>query len=117
MFSCFGDMRGIQAQNPVCRCPSKHYSRAVVDGEWEEGEKERAIHYRCAVGGCSFIQNGGTLRLGTKRLRVEDVVKAGLQRELGIFGRRDDDAGAHAVVSRQCRSKFTESSVQFYCDQ
>jgi len=52
-FSCFADMRGIHLQNPTCDCPRPTLSRLQIAGQ--DKEIPRALHYRCAVGGCSYF--------------------------------------------------------------
>lgn len=78
MFSCFGDMRGIHASNPKCNCSLRRRSRAVLNKQWDEIRGGRAAHFRCAVGECGFDKPGGLYRRRDERLRVQDVVRAGL---------------------------------------
>ncbi|RDH20656.1 hypothetical protein M747DRAFT_31285 [Aspergillus niger ATCC 13496] len=55
-FSCFGDMRGIHLNNPVCYCEGYLFSRRQIAG-WDSQQKVRgAIHYVCAVGKCDFFE-------------------------------------------------------------
>lgn len=53
-FSCFGDMRGVLAENPTCSCDDgMQFSRRTVSGT--DAEIPRSIVYQCATGGCSFF--------------------------------------------------------------
>ena len=52
-FSCFADMRGIHLENPICDCPRSIPSRLQFAGQ--DKAIPRALHYRCAVGGCSYL--------------------------------------------------------------
>lgn len=78
MFSCFGDMRGVHAPNPRCDCSPHRYGRAVLRKEWDVVLRGRAIRFRCAVGQCGFDEFGGPYKRHDRRLRVKDVIRAGL---------------------------------------
>jgi hypothetical protein len=84
-FSCFGDMRGIWAVNPVCDCPELWHSRLQVAGANDNKLVPRALHYRCAVGGCRFFSyltssDGKIITLQTINLNLnaDDMVQIGL---------------------------------------
>lgn len=54
-FSCFGDMRGVLAENPTCFCDhGMQFSRRTVSGV--DAEIPRSIIYQCATGGCFFFE-------------------------------------------------------------
>lgn len=77
-FSCFGDMRGIHDANPTCRCSPRRRSRAALNRRWDENHGGRAVRFRCAFGNCGFDKFGGVYKERGERLRVQDVVRAGL---------------------------------------
>lgn len=77
-FSCFGDMRGIHDANPRCHCPLRRRSRAFLTQRWDDKRGGRAVRYQCAVGDCEFDKVAGVYRRQGERLRVRDVVRAGL---------------------------------------
>jgi hypothetical protein len=47
-FVCFGDMEGIQVENPACGCEPISLSRRVTD-------RQGRVFYNCALGGCGFF--------------------------------------------------------------
>lgn len=57
-FSCFGDMRGVLAENPTCFCNhGMQFSRRAISGP--DGGRTgipRSIFYQCATGGCYFFE-------------------------------------------------------------
>jgi hypothetical protein len=53
--ACFGDLRGIHAENPRCHCGGGRVSRIQVAGTDSSRAKPRAHHFTCAVGGCRFF--------------------------------------------------------------
>lgn len=57
-FSCFGDMRGVLAENPTCFCNGgMQFSRRVVSGpDGGSAGIPRSIFYHCATGGCYFFK-------------------------------------------------------------
>ncbi|RAL06636.1 uncharacterized protein BO97DRAFT_22238 [Aspergillus homomorphus CBS 101889] len=57
-FSCFGDMRGVLAENPTCFCnDGMQFSRRVISGaEGRRAGIPRSIFYHCATGGCHFFE-------------------------------------------------------------
>lgn len=56
-FACFGDMRGVLAENPTCSCDyGRQLSRSVIAGtDGGEAEIPRSMFYHCATGGCRFF--------------------------------------------------------------
>jgi len=73
-------MRGIHLENPICDCPSFQLSRLQVAGERDDQVIPRALHYRCAVGGCGYFDymrdDSGeivTLRRGTLQRRMMEA--------------------------------------------
>ena len=81
-FSCFGDMRGIHLENPVCDCPERPLSRAQVAGDRDRQVIRRAVHYRCAVGRCKYFeymreQNGEVVTLWSGRLNAREMTEIG----------------------------------------
>jgi len=82
-FVCFADTRGIHLDNPRCNCPKQPLSRAQVAGDTEKQEIPRAVHYRCAMGMCSFFEykedeEGEVVTLRQGRLNPEEVRVMGL---------------------------------------
>lgn len=80
-FSCFGDVRGIHLENPVCDCAI--LSRAQVAGEENAQKIARAVHYVCAVGGCEYFAysadaEGEVMVLRSGRLSASEMVAIGL---------------------------------------
>lgn len=76
-------MRGIHLENPVCDCPERHLSRAQAAGEGDKQVIPRAVHYRCAKGGCNFFsygvdEQGEVLVLVGGRLDAEEMEGAGV---------------------------------------
>lgn len=56
-------MRGIHLENPACDCPGNLLSRLQLAGQ-DKVVMPYALHYRCAIGGCSYFsyvtnQEGG----------------------------------------------------------
>jgi hypothetical protein len=82
-FSCFGDMRGVLAENPLCDCLEQWPSRLQVTGADRSKLIPRALHYRCAVGGCRFFtyladRDGNIITLPAVNLNRDDVMRLGL---------------------------------------
>ena len=82
-FVCFADARGVHPENPRCECPEQPLSRAQLTGETENREIPRAVHYRCAMGMCSFFKykkddQGEVVTLHEGRLDAEELRKMGL---------------------------------------
>ena len=82
-FICFADTRSIYSKKPVCECPEQPLSRAQVAGEMETREILRAVHYRCAIGKCSFFEykkddQGEVVTLHEGRLDAEELRRMGL---------------------------------------
>ncbi|KAE8407010.1 hypothetical protein BDV37DRAFT_39489 [Aspergillus pseudonomiae] len=54
-FVCFGDMRGVLAENPTCYCDhGMQFSRRGIAGG--RARFPRSIFYQCATGGCLFFE-------------------------------------------------------------
>ena len=53
-FACFGDIRGIQEENPVCFCKGNMPSRAQVSRPKRSRSNSRTVYYACASGECDF---------------------------------------------------------------
>ncbi|KAB8229416.1 uncharacterized protein BDW43DRAFT_288316 [Aspergillus alliaceus] len=58
-FACFGDMRGVLAENPTCYCDhGMQFSRRGIAGpDGGRARFPRSIFYRCATGGCLFFEH------------------------------------------------------------
>lgn len=56
-FACFGDMRGVLAENPTCYCnDGMQFSRRAIAGpDVGHSEIPRSIFYNCATGECLFF--------------------------------------------------------------
>lgn len=79
-FSCFGDARGIHLQNPACDCSNHQLSRVQVAGEKDNQVIPRALHFRCAVGGCDYMvdDSGRVITLPRDILPRRMMIEAGL---------------------------------------
>ena len=82
-FACFGDMRGVQRDNPVCFCEGSMPSRAQVSGHKEGRMNSRTVHHRCASGECDFWKymedgNGNVVTLAGGRLDAKKLKEMGL---------------------------------------
>lgn len=56
-FACFGDMRGVLAENPACFCDHgmQLSRRAIAGADGGETRIPRSKFYRCATGGCLYF--------------------------------------------------------------
>lgn len=82
-FRCFGDMRGVHADNPGCDCAGQPASRRQVAGEGWGQTVGRAVHYRCAVGACEYFEyevdeEGETVVVESGPLAAEEMEARGL---------------------------------------
>jgi hypothetical protein len=76
-------MRGVLAENPHCNCPERWTSRLQVAGADSSKLIPRALHYRCAVGGCRFFtylanSDGNIITLPRVNLDPNYMVQMGL---------------------------------------
>ncbi len=82
-FVCFGDMRGVDPENPLCECPTPHPSRAQVAGERDGQILPRAVYFGCAIGQCRFFgyvvdDENEVLTLPEGPLDADELVGMGL---------------------------------------
>lgn len=80
VFLCFGEMRVVHLENPLCDCPGHPLGRAQVAGECDHQFVPRAVYYCCAIGACGFFrcilyEDGEAVRLRSGRLGVEEVME------------------------------------------
>lgn len=78
-FACFGDMRGIHANNPACDCGLPSRFQLGMKDETFPG----ALHWRCAVGGCHYFQRycdpeGVVPCFPRRRYEADQMIKIGL---------------------------------------
>jgi hypothetical protein len=82
-FASFGDIRGIQKDNPVCFCRGKMPSRAQVSRPRKSCLNTRSVYYICASGECDFREHmtdddGEEVILDGEHLDAKDLKKMGL---------------------------------------
>ena len=82
-FACFGDIRGIQEENPVCFCTSNKPSRAQASRPRRSQSNLRIVYYICASGECEFWEHmkdddGDEVTLPGGPLYAKDLKKMGL---------------------------------------
>jgi hypothetical protein len=81
-FSCFGDMRGIHADHPKCKCKEPQASRMIVAGRKDTQVIPRALYLQCAVGGCDFfgyvVHEGEPVVLWDRALSTKEMIEIGL---------------------------------------
>lgn len=82
-FSCFGDMRGVLAENPTCDCgDGMQFSRRTIAGP-DSGKTKipRSIFYQCAIGGCDFWQymknDQGAILIWSGSVNRSDLIREG----------------------------------------
>lgn len=79
VFACFGDKRGVHADNPACGCGLPSRFQVGLNG----GSFPGALHWRCAVGGCTFFEyycdkEGNVLCLTPGIYGANEMIKMGL---------------------------------------
>jgi hypothetical protein len=82
-FACFGDIRGIQEENPICFCVGKMPSRAQVSRPRRYCSNTRTVYYICASGECDFWEHmkdddGEEVILTGECLDAKDLKRMGL---------------------------------------